>query len=64
MKNIKKLTIMCLVLCVSVVGCSEVKKEYYESGALKSEYTVKNGKPKGPAKEYEESGELKKEIQL
>ena len=48
MKNKKGLTILCLVLCVSVAGCTDVRKEYYENGALLSESNYKNGKKEGP----------------
>ena len=62
MKNIKVLIILCLVLCVPVVGCSEVVKEYYDSGKLKREENYKNGKLEGITKSYYESGALKTEI--
>ena len=38
-----------------------VVKEYYKSGKLKGEGTVKDGKPEGIVKEYFESGKLKVE---
>ena len=62
MKNIKALTVLLIILFVSVVGFSEVKKTYYESGALKAEFYHKNGKLEGPAKVYFESCALEKEF--
>ncbi len=62
MKNIKVLIILCLVLCVPVVGFSEVVKEYYDSGKLKREENYNNGKQEGITKSYYESGALKTEI--
>ena len=38
-----------------------VVKEYYKSGKLKGEGTIKNGKVEGIVKEYYESGKLKAE---
>ena len=46
----KALTVLLIILFVSSVGCSGVKKTYYESGALKVEVTNKNGKSEGPGK--------------
>ena len=55
------------VLCDENAFCTDVIsglpitgiiKTYYESGALQSETTVKNGKSDGPAKAYYESGIL------
>ena len=34
---------------------------YYKSGALKSEWTIKNGRLEGAAKDYYENGSLKEE---
>ena len=62
MKNKKVLIILCLTLFISVVGCSEIKKEYYEKGKLKRETTFKNNKQEGPSKIYYESGALKSEF--
>ena len=65
MKNIKKslfkkiLIILCLFIFAPTVGFTEVRKEYYENGALKAEITFKKDKAEGPAKEYYESGKLK-----
>ena len=53
--------ILCLIFCIPIMAFSEVRKEYYESGALKSEYTFKKGKREGLFKEYYESGALKSE---
>ena len=62
MKNIKALTIFCLILLSPVVGLSEVVKEYYDSGKLKREENYKNDKQDGITKSYYESGALKTEI--
>ena len=62
MKNIKVLTVLCLILLSPVIGFSEVVKEYYDSGKLKREENYKNGKLEGITKSYYESGALKTEI--
>ena len=40
MKNKKVLIILCLTLLISVIGCSAVVKEYYDSGKLESEVSI------------------------
>ncbi|MFH1801208.1 MAG: hypothetical protein ABH891_10285 [Candidatus Omnitrophota bacterium] len=51
----------------AVIACSTgyadggPAREYYESGQLKSEKFVENGKEEGPFKNYSESGELASE---
>ena len=62
MKNMKVLIILCLILCVPSVGFSEVRKTYYESGALKDEVNFKNDKKEGLGKTYYENGNLQTEI--
>jgi antitoxin component YwqK of YwqJK toxin-antitoxin module len=62
MNNIKALTVLLIILFVPSIGFSEVRKEYYESGALKKEVTFKNGKKEGLAKKYYESGVLRLSI--
>ena len=62
MKNIKVLTVLLIVLFVASVGFSEVRKTYYESGALKDEVTFKNDKKEGLGKTYYENGNLQTEI--
>ena len=67
MKNIKKslfkktLIILCLFIFAPTVGFTEVRKEYYENGALKAEITFKKDKFEGPGKLYYENGALKQE---
>ena len=59
MKNIKVLTILFLILFLSAIGCSEVRRYYYESGELKEEANYKKGKQDGLTKTYYESGALR-----
>lgn len=49
-----QLTMILLIL----YSCTSEEKEYYPSGELKYEYTLKNGKKDGIALKYYESGEL------
>jgi antitoxin component YwqK of YwqJK toxin-antitoxin module len=61
-KRILLLAVFLFVLGVSSLGFAEVRKEYYESGALKAEWSYKDGKLEGLAKRYYESGALKAEV--
>ena len=49
---------MCLILFLSVVGCSDVKKKYYDNEILKSKCQYKNNKKEGLSKFYYKSGDL------
>ena len=62
MKNKKILTILCSILFLSAVGCSEVIRSYYESGELKEKANFKGSKREGLSKEYYRSGALKWEV--
>lgn len=47
-------------MIISFSACNKLKKDYYDDGSLKSEYTVLNDKFEGTYKEYYKStGELK-----
>ena len=58
MNKIKVIIVLFIFLLVLSVGCSEVRKAYYESGALKNEVNFKNDVEEGLFKIYYESGEL------
>ena len=62
MKNKKILTILCSILFLSAIGCSEVIRVYYESGELKEEANFKESKQEGLSKEYYRSGPLRWEV--
>ena len=59
MKNNKILTILCSILFLSAIGCSEVRRFYYESGELKEEASYNKGKQEGLTKTYYVSGPLR-----
>ncbi len=40
---------------------SDKRKEYYEDGTLKAEWSYRNGKPEGTARTYYKGGALKGE---
>ena len=49
------------ILIIPSIASAEVRKEYYPSGELKYEWSVKNGKLVGLTKTYYESGVLRGE---
>ncbi len=49
------------IILVNSTAYAEVRKEYYESGQLKAEGNLKDGKLEGPLKTYNPSGQLKAE---
>ena len=49
------------ILIIPSIASAEVRKEYYPSGELKYEWSVKNGKLEGIGKEYYENGKLESE---
>ena len=51
----KTLTVLLIILFVPSVGFSEVRKTYYDSGALQTEGTYKNDELDGPYKDYYET---------
>ena len=59
MKKNKILTILCSILFLSAIGCSEVRRFYYESGELKEEASYNKGKQEGLTKTYYVSGPLR-----
>jgi antitoxin component YwqK of YwqJK toxin-antitoxin module len=71
----KKLALIQLLLVALIfVSCNgqetsnnsgvEIKKKYYESGALEFEVTLENGVFHGPSKKYYESGKLMNLVQF
>lgn len=50
-----------MLLAIPMASYAEVKKAYYESGALKAEFNYENGKKHGLTKVYYESGALEAE---
>lgn len=42
-----------------LISCNQKKREYYDNGTLKKEYSVKKGKLNGAYKEYYDNGKLK-----
>ena len=62
MKNNKILTMLCSILFLSAIGCSEVRRSYYVSGPLRWEANYKEHKQEGFSREYYRSGGLKSEV--
>ena len=62
MKNKKIITILCSILFLSAIGCSEVRRFHYESGELRWEANFKESKQEGLSKEYYRSGPLRWEV--
>ena len=57
----KQLTLLLSLTFLFLFGCGEepvVKKEFYDSGELKSETYWKDGKQEGIRKEWDEEGKL------
>jgi antitoxin component YwqK of YwqJK toxin-antitoxin module len=59
----KKLLVSCFV-CLGLAACptKEIRKEYYDDGVLKSEFSYKNGIREGIARIYGEDGVLEVEV--
>jgi len=51
-------SIVVLIMLFSLNVSAEIKKDYFESGALKSESNWKNGKKEGVEEKYNQSGIL------
>lgn len=47
------------MVLILIASCKNIQKEYYKSGALKKEFSTKDGKLHGTYKEYFENGKLK-----
>ena len=61
MYRLIQVVITTIIISLSFNSFAEVKKIYYESGALKSESNIENGKLEGLMKSYYESGATKTE---
>ena len=56
------LLVVVIVTAVSSVAYANMERKYYESGQLKSEVRIKDGKNNGIGKNYYESGQVKAEV--
>jgi antitoxin component YwqK of YwqJK toxin-antitoxin module len=61
MNRLIQVVITTIIISLSSNTFAEVRKSYYESGALHTEWNFKNGKLEGLAKTYYESGTIKSE---
>ena len=55
-------TVILAAAFTSVSYGEEPAREYYASGKVNREATLKNGKPEGPVRAYYENGQLKSEL--
>ena len=58
MKNINNIYIL-LVIYLFILGCNRYNKSYYNTGELKDEFQMSNGKLDGIHKSYYKNGILK-----
>ncbi len=59
---LRRVAISMVLFSLLAIGCKEdTVKEYYDSGELRKELTLKNGIPEGTVKEYHRNGQLKSE---
>jgi len=63
MKNIMFTKVLVLlILVLTIIGCTNVKKKFYEDGSIKSTSELKDGIKHGAMKKYHSNGKLSLEV--